>query len=645
MPVSSLVERSGFDLRTHLLWLQAGLAAGAHGRLRAMSAKAPQTTALATDSRPPLVFLLVPLLFLAVHLRALDYPFVWTDQGEIVTGLMIRPLETWPRILSEPMVVGFDEAGVEAPRYYRPLQVLALSAVDEVFGRVPAHFRALNFALGAVTAWLLAWIVFTMMRDRVAGLLAGAVYAVHPANLENHVWIAGLSHALAAFFLAVSLLAGIQYQRAPRVPLVIVSVLALMLAVLSKEVAVVAPAMLFVASIALASQSPTALSTRSFAGIPVPPRHALRLVLAQCVVVLLYVVWLRPAVLGGALGGDSPVAGSWSIHIPTALGHWLDTLGWLVLPLSSNSSDVVRIMDSLLRAPVLGALFLLATSIFVWWRFASGTTAWVALGLAWVWLAFAPTSGLLPINHLRGERYVSLSLFGVAVLLPALLRSFSQWVGTPRARRVAIVVCATVVVAWAQRSVTRLPDWRSERALFEADIAGDPLYREGYLQLARLDVREGNFRGAKEHLERLRALGPAFAGHTSFLDPTQVIAMYCGINLELGYPEDSLDYFDRLTAGNPLVESSPVVAHCGAMSLLEAGSWQRAVPVLEALYRQGGGYATDEVAVEIAFAYARAGRGEDARAWLARLSDLPADPKVALKVARARALVEANAGD
>ncbi len=91
-----------------------------------MSAKAPQTPARATDSRPSLAFLPVPLLFLAVPLRALDSLFVWTDHGEIVMGLMIRPLETWPRILSEPMVVGFDEAGVEAPRCSRPLQVIAM---------------------------------------------------------------------------------------------------------------------------------------------------------------------------------------------------------------------------------------------------------------------------------------------------------------------------------------------------------------------------------------------------------------------------------------------------------------------------------------------------------------------------------------
>lgn len=598
-----------------------------------MTAGGPQTTEAKGDSRTPPVLLLVPLVFFALHLPALDHDFVWTDQGEVVMGLMIRPLDEWPAILGQPMVVGFEAAGAAAPRYYRPLQVLALSVIDETFGRKPRHFRALNFVLGAATAGLLAALVWLSMRDRVAALIAGLLYAVHPANLENHVWIAGLSHALAAFFLVASLLAAVRHQRTRGRLAFALSLAALMLALLSKENAVVGPVLLLLVAWANAAKHSPWGWTRS---LPRLPRETWWLIGLQSLLVLLYVAVLRPVVLGGAAGGDAPVAGQWSIHLPTALGHWAQTLSWLLLPLSSNSSDVVRVMGSPLRAPVLLALFLLAASVVIWLRMAKGRSAFVALGLAWIWIAFLPTSGLVPINHLRGERYVSLSLLGLAFLLPALLRFFATSLA---ARRAGIVLCAILLAFYAERSAARLPDWRSERALFEADLAGDPLYREAYLQLARLAVSEGKLPAAKQMLERLRDIGPAFAGHTSYLNAAQVIGLYCGINREIGTPADSLDYFARLDAESPMLSTSPGLAHCGAMSWLESGEPARALPILEALYTRGGPYANGEVALEIAFAHARARRMEEARRWLGLVDAVPNDRALLHKLERTRALV------
>ena len=37
------------------------------------------------------MLLLPALIFLALHLRALDYDFVWTDQAEIEPGVVLRP--------------------------------------------------------------------------------------------------------------------------------------------------------------------------------------------------------------------------------------------------------------------------------------------------------------------------------------------------------------------------------------------------------------------------------------------------------------------------------------------------------------------------------------------------------------------------
>ena len=100
-----------------------------------------------------LVFGLPSLLFVAVLYTSLDYEFVWTDEGEIVNeGILMgdRPLVT---ALWRPMHSRLQEAvpGATQP-YYRPLQVIAMNAVDRSLGRTPRGFRGFGFAIGATLA-------------------------------------------------------------------------------------------------------------------------------------------------------------------------------------------------------------------------------------------------------------------------------------------------------------------------------------------------------------------------------------------------------------------------------------------------------------------------------------------------------------
>ena len=113
----------------------------------------------------------------------------------------------------------------------------------------------MNVLLGTATASLVAWLAWGLFRRRDAALIAGAIYAVHPANIENYVWIAGLSHALAAFWMLTSLIFGLASMRdkaaAGSLRLGLASLVTLLLALLSKENAAVTPILLFAMAISL----------------------------------------------------------------------------------------------------------------------------------------------------------------------------------------------------------------------------------------------------------------------------------------------------------------------------------------------------------------------------------------------------------
>ena len=295
--------------------------------------------------------LLIPaLLFLGLYWRALDYDFVWTDQGEIEMGLLILPPGEIHTAFGRPMHSGLEVLmpGLSSP-YYRPLQVIAASWIDHHQGRLPRNFRALNLVLGAFTSIGVTWLAWRLFGRADAALFAGGIFAAHPANIENTVWIAGLSHSLAALFVTASLLLAVvalqTRRRAVRIATGAGSLIALSMGLLSKENAAVTPLLLFAASISLLVKNARATedaprdSSDSTATMKV--RAGILCALQLLITAAFALVW-RPHVLGGVLAEAAPLLGSWPVQILTSVAAWSDAMSWLLLPLQSNTSDASK---------------------------------------------------------------------------------------------------------------------------------------------------------------------------------------------------------------------------------------------------------------------------------------------------------------
>jgi tetratricopeptide (TPR) repeat protein len=572
-----------------------------------------------------LLLLLPPLLFLGLYLRAFDYDFVWTDRGEIVYGILIQPPGHLLEAFWQPMHPDLETLSPGAAQpYYRPLQVVVASWIDAEFGKQPRYFRAVSLTLGAATALLFTLFARLLSGDLRSASLAGAIFAAHPAGIEIYVWVAGLSAALATGFIILSLL-GAQLALRARAPtvrgaLVLLSVTALILGLLSKENALVTPALLLACIVSAAA---TERRRTPAAGASLP-RHvrsaAFALLLVQGLVTAAFVFWWRPRVLGGVLSGAPPIGGSYAVQVLTSLASWPDRLSWLLLPLQSTTSDVVRIASSPLEPMAWLGVALAAGSLALWLRLLRGGHAVAALGLAWIWIAFLPTSGVLPLTHLRAERYLSLSVFGIALLWPVVGTHLLRGQLPKAPRWLAPALAALVVLGLAQRSWVRTPDWRSDIALFERDLERDPRFREGYYVLASALVRDERLEEARGRLEELRAVGARFAGLSSFLRIEDAFNLYCRVNLNLGRGPDTLPLFgDELRADSNDLPLMPHVYLCGARTLEEVGRVDEALAIFLRLRDLNPAAPDPTATVGIARCHARMGRYPEAREWLARV--------------------------
>jgi tetratricopeptide (TPR) repeat protein len=575
------------------------------------------------------VVVLVPALwFLALHLPALDYDLVWTDEPEIVHGSILRPAGRILHAFAEPLHATQDFAARPFSQpYYRPLQVVTASALAGSFGREPRVFRTVNLALGAATAALFTALAAALLRSRAAALLAGALWASHPVGLEIYVWVGGLAAALAGFAVVASLVCGAlawrSDSRASRIGFGALACAALALGLASKENAAVVPGLQLALALGLAADRSAGGSARDRLVA------SAALIGAQAAIVAGYLFALRPAVLGTAFTGAAPIGGRLPVQWLTSLAAWPELFAWLWLPIASTTSDAVRVVTTAADAgAALGAALLLG-SAGVWLALLRRGHGNAAFALAWIWIAFLPTSGVTPLLHARAERNLFLSAFGAALLAACALRALRSR-GVPRAAVVAIAVAA--VVGLSERTLRRQPDWRSTAALFASDVARDPRHREGRLNLIAAHVKSGDLAAAKREVDVL--VTQRFPdGWTSYALDASLLEAACLVNAAAGADADTL----ALVAADPPaggIASMPGFHACFAFALERQGEHRRALAIHEKLHRlapprDGAGHA-----LGAARCHAALGEPEQALAWLARIDPDAASPEV-LRQARA----------
>ena len=316
--------------------------------------------------------------------------------------------------------------------------------------------------------------------------------------------------------------------------------------------------------------------------------------------------------------GLPPIGGSEATQIFTAVASWPRQLAWIFAPLHSSTNDTVRLVESAASARfALGAVLALGSVAACWALWRAGARI-AALGLAWIWIAFAPTAGLLPQLHASGERYLFLSTMGAALLLADL---GARWLPgeTPVWRRAVAPVAALLVLAGlAERTRARLPAWSSTQTLFETDLARDPAYREAYFVLGAKAFQAGRHAEASERIAPLLAQDARFEGTAGYLNWLSVAELACLAGLGRQDFAAVLDLEARWLRDFPALARAPTFRICAAQARDGLGRTAQALAGYLEVAGELGAAAPAGLLLAIARDLASLGRPDEARPWLAR---------------------------
>jgi len=460
--------------------------------------------------------LAVALAAVVPFLLTLGNPPVLDDGWAALDNPLVWSLGNVGRMFTEPYGYAGDPS-VRGP--FRPITTLSYALGYALHGRATPGYHAVNLALHALASVLVAALALRLARAAMperAGrlaLLAGLIFALHPAHVEAVATIFGRTEPLSASFALGALLFALRWrERWWRLP---AAVLLLTAGVLSKEVAIVVPALFLL--VALAAPAAAGLGARpalaaggrrallqaagvagalSLAAVPyflvrgpnvgvapvarwfplgTPPEHValtMSRVLGE---------YLRILVYPAFLGGDFAYAGRIPTLAAATPAFWIATLAWVAALVAGAALLATR------RAPIEGA------------------------GILWTFVALTPVLQIVPVGVLLAERLLYLPSAGACLAaaaalsraLPAARAGADPARPAPAAHaaRAWAALAIAALALLAGRTVVRTFDWRTNLALWESELAKAPRDVVVNNNLAVEYTSRGEYRRALERLD------------------------------------------------------------------------------------------------------------------------------------------------
>ena len=458
--------------------------------------------------------LLIAVVCVLVNLGALRPGFIHDDHRIIEQNGLTSDLRHVPEIFRS----GYWSTGdVQVPNLYRPVTILSFAIGRTVHGLRPLGFRLVDLllhTLNAILVLILARRVLPQTGPAPGAVLDGPVFAallfsVHPVHTEVLGEIVGRAELLAAVFLLGSVLVFLRARETEvagggavvRPGLAAMSLALFVLAFLSKENGVVAPALLLLADLWVVRRRPA----WGF--------HAV-----SCAV-LASLFALRFAVLGGLNPGpihfvDNPIA-----HLPflqakstalAVLARYASLLAWPArLSIDYSFRTIPTATGPLDPGALVGAACILAWAVLLA-RTRKGAPG-SAFALAFAGVAFAPVANLVvPIGTIMAERLLYLPSAGVCIALASALAAARR---APVKALAVAASCAAglVVVALSVQSVVRLRDWRDDYTIFKAALRVAPESVRVLFNFGAACEERGDDASAIDAYEKAIAVWPDYA--------------------------------------------------------------------------------------------------------------------------------------
>jgi tetratricopeptide (TPR) repeat protein len=407
----------------------------------------------------------------AVYLNTLSHDFVFDDMDIIVENKYISDFsKNFPAFFNKTY---FKISGGEAS--YRPVATLSYFLIYAIAKLNPVAYHISSLLLHSINVILVYWLMNLIQRSKFSSLIAGLIFATHPVLTEAVNCVSFNEDLLTTLFFLLSLSLYIKSKAADKtlgIPLCILSLLAFLLALLSKEMAITLPGMIVLYDLTFTdAENEKILSMRSVKilknGIPY---------YSGFMAISLFYLYLRFHIFYNQK--------ELSVH---SYGSFLERLLFLpqqifgfikiaFYPLNLSAHYVFSYPKSFFEiSNILAILFfsgLVVASFFIVKK--SKVTFF---GIWWFFIALFPVSNIIEIFNPIADRYLYLPLIGFCMVMSIFITDILPRILSPRINRfntLKLLIVVGLLIFYSAITVTRNNDWKDNFTLFSKTLENSP---------------------------------------------------------------------------------------------------------------------------------------------------------------------------
>ncbi|MBN1611075.1 MAG: tetratricopeptide repeat protein [Polyangiaceae bacterium] len=410
----------------------------------------------------------------------------WDDDVYVLDNLDIRAftLENVRRVFSSSYGAG-----------YQPLTMLTYMVDYHFFRLDPKAYHTTDLILHVANALLVFSLMLRLTRRYGTSLLVSLLFAVHPLRVESVAWIAERKDVLSAFFYLLSLLFYVSHMGERRPRYYWLCLLALLLSLLSKPMAVSQPLVLLLIDRhsnrrldrkAVLAKTPFFVTVSAFAVITflvqataraIPEYAAVPILQRLCVPFYGLVFYLVKTLLPVRLCSLYPLP-------PQHPGGTVFVLYAAPLLVLAGAVALYR-ARACSRVLVFGSLFYLVTVL--------------------------PVLQVVPFGHaIAADRFTYIPLLGPCLVLAQLCQFlFERQLGSGTARSALGIGLAGTILVLANLTYHRCGVWKDRFSLWNDAIAKYPS-AAAYNHRGAAYVIEGMYDRAIEDLDQAIRLAPRY---------------------------------------------------------------------------------------------------------------------------------------
>ena len=478
-----------------------------------------------------LVALLIALAVLP-YVNTLRNGFVYDDNTQVLNNPYVQSFSHLSDIFSTTVWSYVGAQGVT--NYYRPLMTFSYLLLYQAFGPMAYPYHLASILLHAAIVCLLFLLTRRMTGNRLLGLIAAGLFALHPVHTESVAWIAAVTDLQLTFFFLLAFwfyMICVTPGGGRRPGMLAAMTGAFALAIFSKEQSLMLPVLAtFYEHFFREDREATRCSQKM-------GRY--------------YLLWLVTAAylvfrvqFFGALAPVLQISDlTWGQTFLSAIALVGQYMGKLLWPAELCAFYVFRrstaIAEPRVLLGLLACIVLLALFIVLWKRART-----MAFAIVWMVVTLAPV--LNPrwmAANVFTERYLYLPSVGFCWLVA--WSWVSLWeraqIGSMQRRGLAGALLL-IAALYSIRVVTRNRDWSGDVTLYTKTLAQSPDSYHIHNNLGTILWRQGDVKGAEREWNTALALSP---NNAIFLNNLGLVKSH-----QKSY-EEAIEYFQRATRRKP----------------------------------------------------------------------------------------------